>query len=183
LIDFKKYQIITILVIVVFALNGCLKITEPDLGEPLEDVNGSSLVINPLELHVGNGKTFMVRIYLSNVSNALGLFTQIKFDSDALSYYKSESVSDDGTNIDLSAVTQILFVDDDQSADTLNINMGFVGGNGKGISGTGDIFNLYFKALKLGNTEITILNGARITDNDLNEIEILQLKGSIVHVE
>lgn len=167
----------------VILVTACFKITEPDLGEKLEPSDGSSLVINPLELTVSNGKTFKIRIYLSNVINILGVYSQIKFNPDYLVYQRYEPVEASNSQIDLNDVTQVMVVGKNEMGDTISVNLGFPGGSGNGVSGTGDIFYLVFKAVRTGTTEIEIVPGARLTDRDLNEIEITQLKGTTVYVE
>lgn len=178
----KKSSILLFLLLSLIC-SGCFSITEPDLEEGFDKNIGASLVLNPLDITVVKDKTFKIKIYLAGVENILGLYSQLKFDPSFLVYQRSEITANDESGLSFGNTSPVLITEINDSKDTLSVNMGFPGGAGEGITGTGDVYEVIFKALKQGDTNISILSGARLTDNDLEEIEIKQLKGTTVHIE
>ncbi|MEW5766161.1 MAG: cohesin domain-containing protein [bacterium] len=141
----------------------------------------SALVMSPLLVDVKRKETFTIEIRAENVTNLFGTAFDLKFDSD---YLEVDEVDEEG----------IVFGDFLENPLTFNMLTGNIlsiattqtnsGAGMKGVSGSGLLVTVPFKAKKAGNTQLNLTISQMLDSNgeshpDLNQIRIVGGKVNI----
>ncbi len=176
-----KCDKISALIILILFFNSCTSEKEPEWNNPFYPVFGPAVTLNPIEVQTLVNTSFNVAVRFEEVLDVIGLHADIHYDTLAL-YLTDARVMTDGEDLLISTNAEILsFIT--YLSGQVEIDLGIAQGDPYGISGSGDVVQLEFEALIPGETYLTFGSSCRLTDRDLNEIPIFQIRGGVVHVE
>jgi len=176
-----KYDKILAPLSIIMLFISCTSEKEPEWSNPFYPAFGPAVTLNPIEIQTQVNTTFEVAIRFEEVLDVIGLHVDIHYDTLSLRLLDTW-VMTEGEDLLISTNAEILSFFTN-SFGLITIDLGIAQGDPYGISGSGDVIQLEFEALQLGETLLSFGSGCRLTDRDLNEIAIFQTRGGVVYVE
>ena len=176
-----KYAKILAPFTIIMLFFSCTSEKEPEWNNPFYPAYGPAVTMNPIEIQTQVDTTFKVAVRFEEVLDVIGLHVDIQYDTLAL-HLMDIQVMTEGEDLLFSTNAEVLSFFT-STAGQITIDLGIAMGEPQGISGSGDVIQLEFEAIVLGESNITFGGGCRLTDRDLNEIPIFQTRGGVVYVE
>jgi len=172
-----------IISIMVIGLMSCLDEKLPELSNPYEEIDGTALLMNPLEIHTKVGEHFSVNLRLENVSNFMGVYAEFGYNTEVLTFNNYELVESDSSFLVSSSGEVFSFIEDDPNAGLITVSLSVTAGIIDTISRAGDIVQFNFTSKQKQETDITLTNECRLTDSNMDEIPIVNLYNGVIYVE
>lgn len=179
----KNYFHLIISCIMLLVFMSCLNEEIAELDNPYEDLTGSTILLNPLEVHTQVNEHFSIHLRLEHVSSFMGVFAEIEYDTEYLIFDYYELIETDSSMLGAFAGDYFSFIENDSDNGLITVSLSVASGTMEGLLGAGDLVQLNFKATQRGETDLILANECRLTDNNMDEIPIDNLYNGVVYVE
>ncbi len=147
----------------------------------VDAVQGNSLMFSPRMQQVSVNSSFNVEVMLEEVTDIMTLHTEILFDH--TKFQLEEITVDTLSNFMLSNSGQLVKIIDISQEGKIELDVGLAQADPAGVSGTGVVAFLTFKAIVTGTHSLVFGNACRMIDSQLGEIAINETTVAWVEVE
>jgi len=148
----------------------------------IDDIHGPALRLYPRYQEVANGSTFTLEVILEEVENVFAVLVALAFDTAKLQVTQI-GVYEDGTSLlKQNGGVVIPFSAYDNGSGTAKIEVAIATGVPPGVSGTGPIALVTFRAMQAGQAFIIIHQTSALRDPENVNITIAETTRAVVEV-
>jgi len=149
----------------------------------IDDIHGPALRLYPRYQEVANGSTFTLEVILEEVENVFAVLVALAFDAASLQVTQID-VYEDGTSLlKQNGGVVIPFSAYDNGSGTATIEVATATGDPPGVSGTGPVALVTFRAMQAGQALIIIHQTSALRDPDNVNVALAETVRAIVVVQ
>lgn len=148
----------------------------------IDDVHGPALRLYPRYQEVANGSTFAVEVILEEVENVFAVLAALKFDSAKLQVTQIDVYEDGSSLLKQNGGVVIPFSAYDNGSGTATIEVAIATGDPPGVSGTGPIALVTFRAMQAGQVFVIIDQTSALRDPDNANVALAETVRAMVVV-
>ncbi len=172
-----------LLTLMIMGLLSCVSEEIADLDDSIIEIIGPAILMNPLEIHTQVNEHFSINLRLEDVSNFMGVFAEIEYDIEFLFYENYELIETDSSTLGVFDGDIFSFIENDTDDGLITVSLSVASGTMEGLAGEGDLVQLNFTATQQAETILILTNSCRLTDNNMDEIPIVNLYNGVIYVE
>ncbi|HKJ69568.1 MAG TPA: cohesin domain-containing protein [bacterium] len=134
----------------------------------IDDIRGPALWLYPRRQVVGSGSTFTLTLMAEELTDVMGIYAPVTFNSDYVRLEEYTIMSSSGDFLRKNGGSVLALVDTLDINGSFGFNLAVVEGDPPGVDGTGGLVRLTFRAVGTQNTSIQASDDSRFMNSAFN---------------